>query len=72
MDMKKQWKKMVEKNGKQEIHFMSYDARMNKKEETQLRKQIEESEKQFVYEKCIETNLNIYLNNDKFVEHPIK
>ncbi len=58
MDMKKQWKEMAEKAGKQaEIHFfMADNARTHnqkKEEEIQYKKQIEELEKQYIYMKNV-------------------
>jgi hypothetical protein len=72
MDMKKQWKKMAEKAGKQaEHHFILADnARIHnqKKEEEQLDKQMNELEKQYVYMKNV--NLNICSCIDRYAEHP--
>jgi hypothetical protein len=76
MDMKKQWKEMAEKAGKQaEIHFfMADNARTQKQpqeEDKQLKKQIEELEKQYEYMKNV-SNLNIYSCIDKYAVHPTK
>ena len=61
MDIKTQWKKMVEKAGKQaELHFID-NARMNNKKKEQL-------EKQYDYMKNV--NLNICSCIDKYAEHP--
>jgi hypothetical protein len=75
MDMKKQWKQMAEKAGKQaEIHFfMAENARtqnQSQEEEKQLKKQIEELEKQYEYMKNV--NLNICSCIDKYAVHPTK
>jgi hypothetical protein len=67
MDMKTQWKKMAEKAGKQELHFM-INARIHQKEEEQLEKQMDALEKQYVYMKNV--NLNICSCIDRYAEHP--
>ena len=72
MDIK-QWKKMAEKAGKKaEHHFILADnARINnqkKEEEEQLKKQMNELEKQYVYMKII--NLNICSYIDTYAEYP--
>jgi hypothetical protein len=49
MDMKTQWKKMVEKAGKQELHFM-INARIHQKKEEQL--ETNGCIRKTIYEKC--------------------
>jgi hypothetical protein len=73
MDIKTQWKKMAEKAGKKaENHFILADnARINnqkEEEEEQLKKQMNELEKQYVYMKNV--NLNICSYIDKYAEYP--